>query len=43
MNNPPKPDVWTDLYGDGNAGEKIIKNIVIKSICFICLFSFIFN
>lgn len=25
MKNPPGPDAWADLYGDGNAGEKIIK------------------
>lgn len=28
MNNPPKPDVWIDLYGNGNAGEKIIKTLL---------------
>ena len=28
MNNPPEPDVWADLYGDGNAGEKIIKSLL---------------
>ena len=30
VNNPPEPDVWADLYGDGNAGEKIIKTLLQK-------------